>query len=144
MSERRTRRLTSVKAIFHAREQRFVDNVRLAEQGLRAASDRLALLRSAVIEHKAALNADYAGALQNHGEFLKRLTAAITAQETVVAQAEARASEARRALTAAQQRTQSIGKVCERRTREEQRAQDRREQRELDDLPRSAGRSEGP
>ncbi|WP_395699100.1 flagellar export protein FliJ [Aquabacterium sp.] len=71
--------------------------------------------------------------VQCYQGFSQRLDQAITMQNQVTTQAEARVQQARAALVAHEQRVAAVRKLIERRRAEQQRLADRREQRSTDE-----------
>ncbi len=133
-------RLAAVQTVYSARETHASVQLRQCEQALAQAKEQLTLLRSSRDEHSRQPPAGTisAGSFANRAAFFKRLNQAIAAQQQQVVQARHSLSAAQRNLAASRRRTRGIEKVRNKRLLAAQAAGDRREQKELDDLPSGA------
>jgi len=76
---------------------------------------------------------------QEQQKFLQRLDNAITAQHAVISEAEARREAHRKRWMRKRQRLESLGRALARYENDERREAERRESRELDDIPNRGG-----
>lgn len=144
MSRRSKNRLDTVEQVFSMRESSVAREVAARQRSLQHARDQLDLLRSSRAEYVSLAPGGRvsAGEWANRAAFLARLAKAIEAQEHSVQRAERDVAEAEGRLAATRQRSKAVEKVSEKRRAVAQREADRREQNEIDALPRPSGRGE--
>ena len=142
MTQRRRSQLDTVEAVLASRESGAARELAAYEGRLAEARERLRLLESSRDEQASmgtSMSTLGASEWANRAAFLNRLAEAIRAQNNVVHRAEADCELARGRLTSLRQRTQAVGKVCEKRALQQRMENDRREQREMDERLRKPG-----
>ncbi|HEX7116927.1 MAG TPA: flagellar export protein FliJ [Steroidobacter sp.] len=135
---RRAQRIKPVQTLVEDTERKLQRSLASAQRQLVQAEAKLAELERYCEEYRKqfaerALKGMDAPGLRDYQVFLARLNEAIRQQQAIVARARAERDAERQRWQSAATRAKALGHVVERWRVEEQRIQDRREQREIDE-----------
>jgi flagellar protein FliJ len=139
----RARQLKTAKRVFDDDERRKAEALARAERQLQESEAKLAELKSYQADYlrdfsKRAGGGMTAASARDYQAFIARLDEALRQQTELVAQARAQCDEQLGKWRGAAQRSMAVDRAVERHATEEQRAHERREQRDTDERAQRA------
>ena len=133
---KRSDRIKAIRSVAEHEEREHSKRFGAAQQNLASAMQKLAELDAYRREYRASTvvkSGAPAAAWQEHNRFLQRLDQAVAAQQAIVRDGEARREKHRQQWMVKRQRLESLSRAVDRFCNTERIAEERREQRELDD-----------